>query len=98
MATDTADGMSAHRRGLTVTTITAIAGIGAAFVSNAVASGATDTAALLVVLAAIVVQLPLLRGIGILDDDFSTKDYLYVSFMTFALWFVSWGILLTTGA
>jgi len=98
MATDTADGMSSHMRGLTVTTITAIAGIGAAFASNAVASGATDTVALLVVLAAIFAQLPLLRGIGILDDDFSGKDYLYISFMTFALWFVSWGILLTAGA
>jgi hypothetical protein len=85
-------------RGLTVTTITAVAGIGAAFASNAVASGATDTIGLLVVLAAIFAQLPLLRGIGILDDDFSGKDYLYISFMTFAFWFVSWGILLTAGA
>ena len=98
MATESANGMSAHMRGLTVTTIPAIAGIGAAFVSNAVASGATDLLALFVVLAAVVVQLPVLRGIGILDDEFSGKDYLYVAFMTFALWFVSWGILLTAGA
>jgi hypothetical protein len=98
MATESVDGISAHMRGLTVTTITAVAGIGAAFVSNAVASGATDRIALVAVLGAILVQLPLLRGIGILDDDFSGKDYLYISFMTFALWFVSWGVLLTTGA
>jgi len=97
MATDTADGMSAHMRGLTVTTITAVAGIGAAFVSDAVASGATDTMAVAVLFAAVLVQIPLLRGIGILDDDFGTKDYLYITFMTFTLWFVSWGILLTAG-
>ena len=98
MATDTADGMSSHMRGLTVTTITAVAGIGAAFGSNAVASGATDITALVVVAVAIAAQIPVLRLIGIEQDDLSTKDVLYIAFMTFALWFVSWGILLTTGA
>jgi hypothetical protein len=98
MATDTVDGMSSHMRGLTVTTITAIAGIGAAFGSNAVASGATDITALVVVAVAIAAQIPVLRLIGIEQDDLSTKDVLYIAFMTFALWFVSWGILLTTGA
>jgi len=85
-------------RGLTVTTITAIAGIAAAFASNALASGATDSIGLVVVMGAIFAQLGLLKLIGIMDDDFSGKDFLYVSFMTFALWFVSWGILLTAGA
>jgi hypothetical protein len=98
MATDTVDGMSSHMRGLTVTTITAIAGIGAAFGSNAVAGGATDFTALAVVAVAIAVQFPVLRVIGIEQDDLSGKDVLYIAFMTFALWFVSWGILLTTGA
>jgi len=98
MATDTADGMSSHMRGLTVTTITAVAGIGAAFGSNAIASGATDITALVVVGVAIAAQFPILRVIGIGQDDLSTKDMLYIAFMTFALWFVSWGILLTAGA
>jgi hypothetical protein len=97
MATDTADGMSSHMRGLTVTTITAIAGIGAAFGSNAVASGATDFTGLLVVAVAVLAQLPLLQVLGIDRDDLSGKDYAYIAFMTFALWFVSWGILLTAG-
>ncbi|GGO00464.1 MULTISPECIES: hypothetical protein [Haloarcula] len=97
MATDTADGMSSHMRGLTVTTITAVAGIAAAFVSNAVAASATDVTGVLVVAAAVLAQFPVLRVIGIGPDDLSTKDVLYVAFMTFALWFVSWGILLTAG-
>lgn len=98
MATDTADGMSPHMRGLTVTTLTAIAGIAAAFGSNAIASGATDVTGVLVVAAAIAVQFPILRLVGIEQEDLSTKDILYVAFMTFSLWFVTWGILLTTGA
>jgi len=97
MATDTADGMSSHMRGLTVTTIAAVAAIGAAFVSNTVASGATDIVGVLAVAAAVAVQFPVFKLVGIDIDDFSTKDYLYVAFMTFALWFVSWGILLTAG-
>ena len=97
MATDTADGMSSHMRGLTVTTITAVAGIGAAFGSNAIASGATDITGLLVVAVAVVAQFPVLRVIGIGQDDLSTKDVLYIAFMTVSMWFVAWAILLTTG-
>ena len=98
MATDTADGMSSHMRGLTVTTITAVAGIAAAFGSNAIASSATDVTGLVVVAVAVLAQLPVLRVIGISQEDLSTKDMLYIAFMTFALWFVSWAILLTAGA
>ncbi|MFC7249566.1 hypothetical protein ACFQJ5_06915 [Halomicroarcula sp. GCM10025324] len=97
MATDMADGMSSHMRGLTVTTLTAVAGIAAAFGSNAFASGATDTTGVLVLAAAILIQFPILRLIGIGQEDLSTKDILYIAFMTFSLWFVTWGILLTTG-
>jgi hypothetical protein len=97
MATDTADGMSSHMRGLTVTTLTAIAGIGAAFGSNAVASGATDFTGLLIVAVAVLAQLPILQVLGIDRDDLSGKDIAYIAFMTFSLWFVSYGILLTAG-
>ena len=97
MATHTADGMRSHMRGLTVTTITAVAGIGAAFGSNAIASGATDITGLLVVAVAVVAQFPVLRVIGIGQDDLSTKDVLYIAFMTVSMWFVAWAILLTTG-
>ncbi|MFC7075536.1 MULTISPECIES: EMC6-like membrane protein [Haloarcula] len=97
MATDTADGMSSHMRGLTVTTITAVAGIAAAFGSNAVASGATDTIGVAILAVAVLAQFPVLKVAGIGQEDLSTKDVLYIAFMTFALWFVSWGVMLTTG-
>ncbi|SEO03511.1 hypothetical protein SAMN05216388_1007108 [Halorientalis persicus] len=99
MATDTAERRAAHVRGLKVTTLSSIAGIGAAVASSAVTAGmenpATSDTALLVVLGAILVQFPILKGLGVDVDDFGAKDYLYVGFMTFALWFVSWGVLLT---
>ncbi|AAV46953.1 hypothetical protein BDK61_1014 [Haloarcula quadrata] len=98
MATETADGMSSHMRGLTVTTLTAVAGIAAAFGSNALAATPNDPQGVLVLAVAIAAQFPILRVIGIDTDDLSTKDVLYIGFMTFSLWFVSWGILLTTGA
>ena len=34
---------------------------------------------------------------GIDTGDLSAKDYLYIVFMTFSLWYVTWAILLTTG-
>jgi hypothetical protein len=104
MATDTADRRTAHLRGVTVTTLAALAGIGAALVSSQVATGATDRAALFVLVGFTFAQFAVLQGIdkaGLLQldvQDFGAKDVLYVVFMTFALWFVSWGILLTSGA
>ena len=42
-------------------------------------------------------QFPILRVIGIDVSEFGAKDYLYVVFMTFTLWFVTFGIILTEG-
>lgn len=95
MATESVDRRAAHIRGLTVTTLASLAGVTAAVVSQAVAGSATDNIALYVLVGTILVQFPILKVLGIDIDDFSTKDYLYVAFMTFALWFVSWGVLLT---
>ncbi|MFB6179499.1 MAG: hypothetical protein ABEI77_07235 [Halorientalis sp.] len=95
MATDTVDKRAAHIRGLTVTTLSSLAGIVAGIASQAVAASATDKTALYILVGAIVVQFPILQVLGIDVEDFSTKDYLYVAFMTFALWFVTWGVLLT---
>ena len=102
MATDTAERRIAHVRGVTVTAIACLAGIGAAIVSAFVAEGATDLIGVYVLAGAIIVQFPLFRvleklGLQLDTDDFGAKDYLYVAFMTFALWFVAWTILLTTG-
>ncbi|MFT4883861.1 MAG: protein involved in ribonucleotide reduction [Natronomonas sp.] len=103
MATDTAERRIAHMRGVTVTAIACLAGVVAALVSSVVATGAGDTLGVYVLAAAILVQFPLLRvlemaGLELDIEDFGAKDYLYVAFMTFALWFVCWAILLTTGA
>ncbi|QLD89882.1 hypothetical protein HWV07_12940 [Natronomonas salina] len=103
MATESAERRVAHVRGVTVTALACLAGVVAAVVSSAVASGATDTLGVYVLAAAVIVQFPLHRvleqaGVELDVDDFGPKDYLYVAFMTFALWFVCWTILLTTGA
>ncbi|ACV46447.1 MULTISPECIES: EMC6-like membrane protein [Halomicrobium] len=98
MATDTVEGMSSHLRGLTVTTLAALSGLAAGVAANEIAAGAGDRLAVAVLIAAIVVQFPILSVLGVDIDDFSAKDYLFVAFMTFSLWFVSWGILLTTAA
>ena len=101
MATDTAGRFSPHMRGVTVTALASIMGIVAAVASSVVTAGAampaTDPKGVFVLGGAILVQFPVLRAVGIDVEDFSTKDYLYVAFMTFSLWFVCWGILLSTG-
>jgi hypothetical protein len=58
---------------------------------------ASDTRVLAFLVAAIAGQYPVLKLIGVDISDFGAKDHLYVAFMTFALWFVTFAILLTTG-
>jgi len=103
MATDTAERRQAHIRGLTVTTLSCLAGIAAAVVSQSVTAGldpataATSNTALYILVGSILAQFPVLKVLGIEVEEFSTKDYLYIGFMTFSLWFVSWAVLLTAG-
>ncbi len=79
-----------------MTAVATLAGVVAAFVSATVLGmEATDTLGLGIVGALVVAQYPVLKVLGIDVGDFSTKDHLYVVFMTFSLWFVSWTILLT---
>lgn len=100
MSTETASGLSDHTRGVAVTTIACLAGIAAAFVSAAVFGLSTETAAstepLLVLAAFLFVEYPLLKLIGVDVGGFGIKDNLYVGFMTFTLWFISYGVLLST--
>jgi len=109
MATESGSGWDEHVRSVTVTTMAAVFGIAAAVVSSVitadlVAEGAVKEAsrnqrAQLVVLGAILVQLPLVRLVGFYDDEeWSTKTMLFIAFMTFSFWFVTWGILLATKA
>jgi hypothetical protein len=102
MATETQTGLSGHVRGVTVTTLACLAGIAAAVAATAVvgtgAAAASDQRALVTLVAAVVVQYPVLRVLGVDVGDFGAKDHLYVVFMTFALWFITFAIMLTTGA
>jgi hypothetical protein len=103
MATETAeegseDGWDSHLRGLTVTTLASLLGMAAGVGSSALASGPGDRIGLYLVGGAVLVQLPVYAVIGIDTDEFGAKEYLYIGFMTFSLWFVTWAILLTTGA
>jgi hypothetical protein len=98
MATETGDRFSPHLRGVTVTTIATLFGTVAGVLSAVTAGGPEDVIGLALFAGAVAVQFPLFGLIGIDVDDFSKKDYLYVAFMTFVLWFISWAILLTAGA
>ncbi|ERG96278.1 DUF1634 domain-containing protein [Haloquadratum walsbyi] len=101
MATETGRNLSGHLRGITVTTLACLAGVIAAIASGQVigtsvaAAGSQQT--LILVGASVLLQFPVLRVAGIDVSDFGAKDYLYVTFMTFTLWFITFSILLTEG-
>lgn len=97
MATSVLGVSESHFRSVTVTSLASLAGIAAGLASTAVATGATDRMGLYIFVALTVVQYPILYALGIDVEEFSTKDHLYLTFMTFAMWFVTWGILLTAG-
>jgi hypothetical protein len=101
MATETAEegsGWDSHLRGLTVTTVASLLGLAAGVGSQALGSGPNDRIGLYLMGGAVLLQLPLYAVIGIDVDDFGPKEYLYIAFITFSMWFITWGILLTTGA
>jgi len=104
MATETDPGtdLTGHVRGVTVTTLACLGGVAAAVVAGVVVGtspeAASDTRALAFLVAAIAGQYPLLKAIGVDVSDFGAKDHLYVAFMTFTLWFITFAILLTSGA
>ena len=91
-------GITGHTRSVVVTTITCLAGIAAGVVS-AVYVGtdpvdAGSTTAVLVMGAFVLAQYPLYKIIDV--GDFGVKDNLYVAFLTFTLWFISYTILATS--
>jgi len=87
-----------HLRGLTVTTLASLLGLAAGVGSGALASGPGDRIGLYLAAAAVIVQIPLYRVAGMDVDSFGPKEYLYIAFITFSMWFITWGILLTTEA
>ncbi|ELY54010.1 EMC6-like membrane protein [Natronolimnohabitans innermongolicus] len=109
MSTESISDRREHVRSISVTALSALLGVAAAVASmamvgdvssfEAAGDAASDTRALLFVLGAILVQFVVYDFTSIYgDDEFGAKHYLFIVFMTFAFWFVSWGILLTTGA
>jgi len=103
MSTESISDRREHIRSVGVTALSALLGVAAALASatwvGVSEAAAQNTQALAVVLGAIFVQYVLINAAGIYEEDeFGTKHYLFVAFMTFALWFVTWGILLTAEA
>ncbi|WP_128904220.1 EMC6-like membrane protein [Halorubrum amylolyticum] len=92
-------GISGHTRSVVVTTICCLAGIAAGVVSAAYAgttvAAAQSTTVALVLGAFVLAQYPLYKAIGV--GDFGVKDNLYVAFLTFTLWFISYTVLATSG-
>ena len=90
--------ITGHTRSVVVTTICCLAGI-AAGVASAIYVGTTpadagETMAVLVMGVFVLVQYPIYKLIDV--GEFGVKDNLYVAFMTFTLWFISYTILLTS--
>jgi hypothetical protein len=104
MATESQSQRQAHVLAVTRTGIAAFLGVAAAFGSwfltqdMSAAAASKDQTAQLIVGVAIVVQPILQRALGIYKDDFGAKDFLFIVFITFAMWFVTWTIILTSGA
>ena len=92
-------GISGHARGVVVTTTCCLAGIAAGVVSAAyvgtTVAAAQSTTVVLVLGAFVLAQFPLYKVIGV--GDFGVKDNLYVAFLTFTLWFISYTVLATSG-
>lgn len=101
MATESRPGLTGHLRSVTTTTLASLSGVLAALASAALIG--TDTAAVssqrqvFVVGTAILAQFLVHRLIGIDVDEYGVKDYLYIAFMTFSMWFISYAIILTAG-
>jgi hypothetical protein len=102
MATENARGLSDHLRGVTVTTLACLSGVAATVVSSVVVgtdvAAATGELPLFVVAATVLAQYPVLYAIGVDVSEFGVKDNLYVAFMTFSLWFLTYAVVLSTGA
>jgi hypothetical protein len=96
MATESGT-LTGHLRSVTITSVTALGGVVAGVASAAFEASATDRLGLGIMVGMVFLNLAVLRVIGIDIGEFGTKDHLFNAFMTFSLWFVTWGIFLTTG-
>jgi hypothetical protein len=101
MATESRSGLTGHVKSVTTTTLATLSGVAAAVLSGFLfgtsIEAATNTRAVLILAVVIAAQFPAHRLLGIDVDDYGPKDYLYIAFMTFTLWFITYSILLTAG-
>lgn len=93
-----AGGYEQFERSLIVTTVATLMGVVGGIASSLYVGDPGNRTALVILGAVIVVQFPFYSVIGMEVDDFGAKGNLYIVFMTFVLWFMSWTIILTTGA
>jgi hypothetical protein len=91
------DGVSPYMRSIIVTTTSTLGGIIAGVLSQMQAAGPNDPIGAVLLFGAVLIQFPIYQAVGIDTSDFGGKDYAYIFFMTFVLWFIAWGILLTAG-
>jgi|TARA_B110000116_G_C16736166_1_gene536166 hypothetical protein len=88
----------AHIRSLRATGASTLFGIVAGILTSLVASGPSDILSIVPLIAGLLSGLFVMQILGVNVSEFSTKDHLYVAFMTFTMWFITWTLLLTTNA
>jgi heme/copper-type cytochrome/quinol oxidase subunit 4 len=98
-----ADKQAAHVERIERTAIACIIGIAAGILSFATggtpnAAGIQDNSilAIFIMLAGVVIQRHIFMFMKMDTKKLGAKDWLFQGFMTFAFWFISWTILLTT--
>lgn len=89
---------SPYARSIIVTIGSTLSGMAVAVVSAVYLEDPTGTLPLLLVVAAVLLQRFAYDLMGMDVDDFGAKGNLYIGVMTFALWFITLGLILTTGA
>jgi hypothetical protein len=97
---DSGERFSQHQRAILITSTATILGIVAGVASTLYATTdglPDDTLGFGILVAAVIIQFPFYQAVGIDIREFDTKDQLYIFFMSFSMWFITWGILLTTG-
>jgi len=96
-----AEKREAHLRGVKVTAFSCVLGVVAGVLSWVLTQGMLtgaelpENAGFVLLAGAVLIHQPFLPYLG--KHEMSKKDWAYVAFMTFDLWFITWTVLLTAG-